>query len=245
MAQVACGPFALAGSGPPLLPPGGGNVTHTVTVRNEGRGAVERLPVYLTRAGAGQSVGDGVVSGCAWLETRRLCEIDRLAVGESREIAVLYPAVGRQVTTRVRVGWPGLQDARLVGPSREATVTTRVVGLHTLRVSVRPRRPTMPARHALAELSCPAVDVGPCRVRVDLRTVRTPKGARRPRVLLRRTLVMAPGARTTVRLRLPRTAMRFLRSHPSTPLKLSATRSFGTAGDVTGRARLVLRVPRR
>lgn len=246
MTTTACGPFALEASAPALLPPGGGRVVHTVIVRNNGRGVVDRLPVQLSRAGAvSRTLGDGVVSGCDWVEPRRVCEIDRLAVGESRSIAIAYPAVDRGVTTRVLVAWPGAYDPKLFGPLPRLNVTSRVVGLHRLRISVVPQRPAMPAGRASANLSCPAIDVGPCRVRLDLRTVRTPKGARRPRVLLRGMIVMAPGETTSFRLRLPREVMRFLRGHSSMPLKLSATRSFGTAGDVTGRARLVLRTPRR
>jgi hypothetical protein len=122
--------------------------------------------------------------------------------------------------------------------------TTRPSTLSELRMLVAPHDEVMRADRAVAELFCPLEDVGPCRAQVEIRTAGTPKGARKPRILLRRTVVVPVGEHHVMRLRLARDAMRFIRTRRSTPVKMTATRSFGRAGKVTGIARFSLRAPR-
>lgn len=252
LGNLPCGPLTLTASAPPVLPPGGGAAAHTVVVRNEGRGPVEGVVVAFTRLlQPGTPHGtEPDVQGCtplaALFDATRRCEIDRLAVGETREIKIVHRSVRRQVTTSVRVDQArGGSTWLLVRPPRPVTATTRVPLLHELRMTVAPHSERMRAERAAVDVLCPADDVGPCRARVEVRTARTPKGARRPRLLARRTVGVPAGEHTTVRLRFRPDAMRFLRARRTTQVKMTATRSFGTAGEVTGSARFTLRAARR
>lgn len=242
-----CASLTFGASGPRILPPGGGSLTQVFTVRNNSQHPIALVPLYLSRTDTGgRVIEQAAISGCTPLG--RICTIDALAGGETKTVVVNHGTVEKSVTTSIRFEhqrlgrtWLLVQPPTL--PAR-ASVTTPVARLPQLRVGVTARRSTMPATASSLELSCPPTDVGPCRTRVEVRTARTPKGATRPRVLSRRTVVVAVGQRRVVRLRFNRSAMRFLRRTPTTRVRTLATRTFGTAGTVTGSAQFTLRAPR-
>lgn len=241
-----CTAVSITGSGPVLLPPGGGRVTQVFTVRNDG--PQPAAPVQL-QADTGTRWGRSSppeFAGCTPTPAGAalsVCTIATLAPGQTHVVTVTYPSTSRSVTTRLRV-MPWGSWVNVVRPA-VASVQTEVASLSNLRPDVGPHDDVMSTRSAFVDIACPLTDLGPCRIDLMLRTRWRPRGRGGLVTLFRRSVQVAPGDQRTVRLRLSKRAMRVVRSRRgSAAVKLTATRSFASSQTVTGSASFRLKPPR-
>ncbi|MFA9271433.1 MAG: hypothetical protein ACEQSX_11865 [Baekduiaceae bacterium] len=229
---------AVSGGGD--LPPGGGPVTHTFAIINDGPGVVAGAGFEIS-AGATGRTPPVTVEGCPQAVTSRYCPVRPLAPGEEQRVVVQRGVTTRLAETRLR-----LRPGAVVGPGQmpwqprggsasglTAVLASQVASPAMLRMSLVIGDHVMSARNTTVDVGCPARDVGPCRADLLVRTAWTPKGRSGPVTLVRRRLVMAPGAVSTVRLRFDARAKRWLRGRRSTPVRIRVTRTFGAAGTAT------------